>query len=258
MRHLVRYHLLIAALLVLACSYILRVRGTAQPVPENSQYIRNFTMTSKFTPADFAPDGNLSKRVWKDAPRITFDQDRFGHIHFPDSEVQVASLWTPGYVYFAYWCRYQSLNIYAGEDPAKERWELWNRDVVEAFINPQPQRFPHYYEFEVAPNNQWIDLEIDLTKTPFGDAGWDSHFEHATKVDAEHKVWMVEMRVPVKSMMVNAIQAGDEWRLNLYRADGPGDDTRRRFMCWSALPAGPNKSFHQPASFGIIKFAKLE
>ena len=92
MRHLIRYHLLIAALLLLACSYVLRVKGIAQPMPENSQYIRNLTMTSKFLAADFAPDGNLSKKVWKDAPRITFDQDRFGHIHFPDSEVQVASL----------------------------------------------------------------------------------------------------------------------------------------------------------------------
>jgi hypothetical protein len=256
MRYLVRYHLLIAPLLVLACSYFLRIKGIAQPMPENSQYIRNLTMTSKFTAADFVPDGNLSKKVWQDAPRIRFDQDRFGHNHFPGSEVQVASLWTPDYVYFAYRCRYQSLNTYAGEDPAKERWELWNRDVVEAFISPQPERFLHYYEFEVAPNNQWVDLEIDLTKTPFGDVGWDSHFEHATKVDAEHKVWSMEMRIPVKSMMVNAIHTGDEWRLNLYRADGPGDDTRRRFMCWSALPAGPNPSFHQPASFAIIKFVK--
>ena len=27
-------------------------------------------------------------------------------------------------------------------------------------------------------------------------------------------------------------------------------------MCWSPLPAAPNKSFHQPASFAIIKFVK--
>jgi hypothetical protein len=250
--------LLIAALLVLASLHLLPGKGGAQIMPENSRYIRNLTMTSKFLPADFVPDGNLSKTAWKDARRISFDHDRFGVIHFPDSEVQVASLWTPGYAYFAYWCRYQSLNIYAGEDSAKERWELWNRDVVEAFINPQPERFLHYYEFEVAPNNQWIDLEIDLTTTPFNDASWDSHFEHATKVDAEHKLWVVEMRIPVKSMMVDAIRPGAEWRLNLYRADGPGDDTQRRFMCWSPLPAGPNKSFHQPASFGIIKFVKYQ
>ena len=254
MRYLL--HLLIAPLLVLASLHLLTQEGGAQAVRENSQYIRNRSMTSKFTPADFVPDGNLSKKVWKDAPRIRFDQDRFGHVHFPDSEVQVASLWTPGYVYFAYWCKYRVLNIYASEDPAKERWELWNRDVVEVFVNPRPEHFLHYYEFEVAPNNQWIDLEVDLAKTPFNDAGWDSHFEHATKVDAEHKVWSVEMRIPVGSMKVDAIHAGYEWRLNLYRADGPGDDTQRRFMCWSPLPAGPNKSFHQPASFGIIKFAK--
>ena len=67
--------------------------------------------------------------------------DRMSHKPLAGSETQVASLWTPHYIYFAYWCRYQSLNIYAGEDPAKERWELWNRDVVEAFINPQPERF---------------------------------------------------------------------------------------------------------------------
>lgn len=255
-RNSVRYHLLIAPMLVVACSHFLGGKGGGQPVPENSQYIRNLTMTSKFSPADFAPDGNLSKKVWQHAARITIDRDRFGHIRFPASETQVSSLWTPGYVYFAYWCKYRSLNIYAGEDPGKERWELWNRDVVEVFLNPQPERFLHYYEFEVAPNNQWIDLEIDLVKTPMNDAGWDSHFEHATKVDAEHKVWLVEMRIPVKSMQAVAINPGDEWRLNLYRCDGPGDDTQRRFMSWSPLPAGTNNSYHQPASFGIIKFVK--
>jgi hypothetical protein len=256
MRCLVRYHSLIAPLLVLAFAHFVPGRGDAQVVPENSQYIRNLTIASRVLAADFTPDGDLSKQAWKDAVRITMDRDRFGHTRFPDSETQVASRWTPSYVYFAYWCRYRSLNIYAGEDSAKERWELWNRDVVEAFINPQPQRFLHYYEFEVAPNNQWIDLEIDLSKTPMDDAGWDSHFEHATNIDAEHKVWTVEMRIPVSSMKANAIQPGDEWRLNLYRADGPGDDSQRRFMAWSALPAGPNGSFHQPASFGIIKFVK--
>jgi len=255
LRCLVRYHLLIVPFFLLAPAHSLRGKGGAQVVPENNQYLRNLTLTSKFSGADFAPDGDLSKKAWTDAARVTMDRDRFGHTRFPDSETQVASLWTAGYVYFAYWCRYRSLNIYAGEDPAKERWELWNRDVVEAFINPQPERFLHYYEFEVAPNNQWIDLEIDLSKTPMNDAGWDSRFEHATRIDAEHKVWTVEMRIPVGPMKVNTIHPGDEWRLNLYRADGPGDDTQRRFMSWSPLP-GPKGTFHQPASFGIMTFVK--
>ena len=40
-------------------------------MPEKSHYIRNLTMISKFLAADFTPDGNLSKKVWKDARRVT-------------------------------------------------------------------------------------------------------------------------------------------------------------------------------------------
>src|SRR5437899_5536807 len=146
------------------------------------------------------------------------------------------------------------MNVYEGEDPAKERWELWNRDVAEVFVNPEPARVNHYYEFEVAPNNQWIDLEIDKDKTPFNDAGWDSRFEHSTRVDAKGHVWACEMRIPLASMGVKALDPGSEWRVNFYRADGPGDDSQRRFMCWSAIPEG--KTFHVPTRFGVIRLVK--
>jgi hypothetical protein len=247
---------LAALLLVLGCSYFLHMKGIAMPAPENDRYIRDLTMTSKFCPADFMPDGDLSKKVWRNAPRVKFDHDRMGHIHFPQSAMEVASVWTPDYVYFAYRCKYETLNTFEGEDPAKERTLLWSRDVVEVFINPQPDRMKHYYELEVAPNNQWVDLLIDLSNGWFSDMGWNSHFDHATKIDAQRHLWFTEMRIPVKSMEASAIRPGDTWRLNLYRLDGPGDDSTRRFLCWSPLPPGGNKSFHQPASFGIIEFVK--
>jgi alpha-galactosidase len=256
MKSSARYLSLLVLLPVLVCLYYLPGKGGAQPMPENSPYVRNLTMTSKFLAADFVPDGNLAKKVWKEAPHVMIDHDRFGKTPLPDFAFQVASLWTPSYVYFAYHCKYDTLNTYPGEDPAKERWELWNRDVVEVFINPHPENFRHYFEFEIAPNNQWIDLEIDLTKREMADASWNSNFEHAAKIDEAHKVWVVEMRIPVRSMHANVIQPGDEWRLNLYRCDGPGDDSQRRFMSWSPLPDPNNGSFHQPASFGIIKFVK--
>jgi len=247
--------LLIAPLMPLAFACLLTVQGGAQNVPEKEQYIRKVSMTSKSLAADFVPNGDLTKSVWKNAVRISLG-DRVSHKPLAGSETEVASLWTAHHIYFAYWCQYRSLNIYEGEDPAKERWELWNRDVVEAFINPQPERFLHYYEFEVAPNNQWIDLEIDLSKKPMNDASWNSHFEHATKIDAGHKAWTAEMRIPVTSMNAGDIHAGDEWRINLYRCDGPGDDSQRRFLSWSPLPAGTGGSFHQPAAFGIVRFVK--
>src|SRR6266404_2398164 len=99
---------------------------------------------------DFTPDGNLSKETWKRAEWVKFEHDVSGQSNHPSAATRVAALWTDRYVYFAFWCRYDSLNLYEGENIVKERWELWNRDVAEVFMNPQPERISHYYEFEVA------------------------------------------------------------------------------------------------------------
>jgi len=232
------------------CSTI--AAGTA--MAQSSPYTSTNRINSKPISEDFVPDGDLHKRVWETAEWVEFDHAMSGAPSYPQAVTKVAALWTAHYVYFSFRCHYTSLNTFPGEDPAKERWELWTRDVAEVFLNPQPERVSHYYEFEVAPNNQWIDLEIDKTKTPFNDAGWDSHFQHATRVDAGNHVWTCEMRIPVRPMGVEAVRAGEEWRVNFFRADGPGSDSERRFMSWSTIPEGT--SFHVPERFGIIYFVR--
>lgn len=221
---------------------------------QSMSYTSNDRIVSKFSPQDFVPDGNLQKEVWKTADWVRFDHDMTGKKHYPQSETEVATVWTPHYVYFAYRCKYTELNVFENADPAVDKWGLWNRDVVEVFLNPQPERVSHYYEFEVSPNNLSIDLEINKNESPFNDASWDSHFEHATRVDPEHHIWTCEFRIPVASMGVKEIHAGAEWRLNLFRADGSGDDSQRRFLSWSTIPTGV--SFHVPTRFGIIQFVK--
>lgn len=241
------------------CALLVARRVGAQekskPMNANSPYTSNLQTVAPHSSEDFAPDGNLEKSIWKNAKWLKFDHDPFTLKHFPGAETAVASLWTSEYVYFAFRCKYATLNTYEGEDPAKERWELWNRDVVEVFANPEPEHVNHYYEFEVAPNNQWVDLEIDLDKTPFNDAKWDSGFEHATRVDAANHVWTCEMRIPLRSMNVQRVEPGAEWRVNFFRADGPGNDTKRRFMAWSPIQSAKH-SFHVPTSFGVIRFEK--
>ncbi|MGC9292153.1 MAG: carbohydrate-binding family 9-like protein [Acidobacteriaceae bacterium] len=213
------------------------------------------TLDSQFTNTDFVPDGDLHKDAWETASKIRFDQGAFDRKQYPTLETMVASRWTGRYLYLAYWCRYENLNIHIGEDPLPERWELWERDVVEAFINPRPGQAMHYYEFEVAPNNQWLDLEIDLSGAGAHYSLWDSGFEHATIIDPAEHIWTVEMRVPLLSMGVHCISPNTEWKVNFYRADGPGDNTERRLLSWGPLPLGSN-SFHQPASFGILRFIR--
>jgi hypothetical protein len=219
-------------------------------MPQQS-YATDIQLQSKRSPADFLPDGNLSKPSWKHAKSVEFDSDASGKFHHPELSTRVASLWTETHIYFAFWGRYDSLNVYQGEDPKLERWQLWDRDVVEVFLNPQPERVNHYYEFEVAPNNQWVDLEIDKTKDPFNDVSWNSGFEHAVRIDPKHHVWTTEMRIPISSMNVDSIHPGTQWRANFFRASGKGEDDQRKFLAWSIIPEG--KTFHVPTRFGIVR-----
>jgi alpha-galactosidase len=222
---------------------------------DNGPYSSNQKIDAIFTSQDFTVNGDLGKTSWRNAEWIKFDHDAYGGSRYPQAETAVAALWTEQSIYFAFRCSYSTLNIYEGEDTTKERWELWNRDVVEIFLNPQPHRLTHYYEFEVAPNNQWIDLEIDQSKSPFYDPNWDSGFKHATRVNVESHNWTCEMCIPVCSMGVRHLREGDTWRLNFFRFDGPGDDSQRRSMSWVAIPGG--NTFHTPTRFGLIAFRSL-
>lgn len=221
---------------------------------DEHQYLSSIQAEAKRSATDFPPDGNLSKEIWKRAKWIEFDHAASGKTKHPNALTRVAAAWTDNFIYFAFWCRYDSLNIYEGEDISKERWELWNRDVAEVFLNPQPERISHYYEFEVAPNNQWIDLEIEKKNNPFNDASWNSGFEHATHIDDKNHIWAAEMKIPLSALNVKTIQPGTMWRVNFFRAAGHGGDEKRLFLAWSIIPEG--QTFHVPSRFGILRFVK--
>jgi hypothetical protein len=234
----------------------LLAKASKIPDPHPSPYDSNLRLTSKFISEDFVSDGNLEKQVWRDANWAKVNRDAFSSSTYPQSEMQVDSLWTATNVLFAYRCKYTTLNLFEGKDPGKDFWTLWNRDVVEVFLNPQPERLNHYFEYEVAPNNLWIDLEIDLDKNPFNDSGWNSEFEHVEHIDTQNHVWTSEMRIPVRTLGgVMPIHANAVWRVNFYRADGMGADSERRFLSWSPVHSAKH-SFHTPSSFGLIQFGK--
>lgn len=215
-------------------------------------YFTDLSVESRRAPADFAPDANLNKKVWKRARWVSFSHSMSGDLDYPLQATRVASVWTATSVYFAFVCKYDKLNVFPGEDAQKERWELWNRDVAEVFLNPQPDRILHYYEFEVAPTNQWIDLEITRGEKPNHDASWNSGFSHAVHVDEKKHLWMVEMRIPLRPMGASEIKPGTKWRGNFFRAAGQGQDAQRKFLAWSTIPEGT--TFHAPSRFGMIHF----
>ena len=238
-------------LLGLVCSV-----GAPSQTPQATaeEYKSNATLTATHSASEFVPDANLTQTVWKRAQGAEFDHSMDGKANHPTEKTRVAAVWTEKYVYFAFWCKYERLNTFEGEDTAKERWELWNKDVAEVFLNPQPERLWHYYEFEVAPNNQWVDLEITGKGIQSHDAKWNSGFEHATHVDSQNHIWTTEMRIPLSSMNVSEPKIGMEWRANFFRAAGLGGEEKRKFLSWSVIPEGT--TFHAPNYFGILRLTK--
>jgi hypothetical protein len=56
----------------------------------------------KRSPADFLADGDLSKSAWIHVDSVEFDHDASGKSHYPEISTCVASVWTEGYIYFAF------------------------------------------------------------------------------------------------------------------------------------------------------------
>jgi hypothetical protein len=199
---------------------------------------------------DYLPDANLSKAAWQHASRVTLVDTENPQRPHPGAKTEASVLWSSEHLYVAFWCQYTELNLYLGEDAGQERWELWNRDVAEVFLTPFLHAPNRYWEFEVSPNNLWIDLAIENFEEIRLDAGWDSGFAHASHIDARSKLWSCEMRIPVQSLGVRQIERGMEWRINFYRCDGLGDDSQRRFLAWSPTF---KLNFHVPDRFGWVR-----
>src|SRR4029077_2403544 len=81
-----------------------------------NQYLNTTETVAKYSPKDFAPDGDLSKPIWKQTPWVEFDHDPTGTIENPAVKTRVAAVWSDRYIYFAFSGHYESLNIFEGED----------------------------------------------------------------------------------------------------------------------------------------------
>lgn len=126
---------------------------------------------------------------------------------------------------------------------------LWDRDVCEIFIAPDPERLERYFEFEAAPTGEWVDLAITLA--PEGrETDWEFHSGMTTSARLADEVLIIMIRIPWSDSIPRP-QPGDEWRINLFRCIGEGDE---RYLAWQPTYASvPN--FHVPEVFGWLRFA---
>lgn len=193
--------------------------------------------------ADFAPDGKLDDDAWKTARPVRIEYGLDDSRAYPELSTSVRALWSNKYLYVAYEAPYT--NLTTRETPEKnERLGLWDEDVVELFVGPDPNRIQSYKEFEWAPNGEQLDVQIDL---PNKDFAWTANPESFVKVDRNAKIWRVEARIPLSAISDTPPKSHTRWRANLFRNDRAND----AFLAW--YPTLANTT-HVPTRFGWLKF----
>lgn len=129
---------------------------------------------------------------------------------------------------------------------------LWDRDVCEIFVAPDSQEPSRYFEFEVAPTGEWVDLKIhqmpDKRETDFD---FHSGMTAAARIEPERIT--LTLRIPFKAFGKTP-RAGDEWRANLFRCIGLDSPAAPRgYLAWRPTET-PAPNFHVPQRFGRLRF----
>ena len=184
---------------------------------------------------------------WQSTQPITFSSDWQGLNPDPARQTSVRVLWNEQTLYLRSECRYRDLHVFSDSDPNGRRDQLWDRDVVEVFLQPDPSREHFYKEFEVAPNAMWIDLDI----FPGGRSDLKSGMKRSAYLDRQSRTWSVELAIPMKSLTEH-FDPQAVWRVNFYRVEGLSEP--RAYLAWQPTNT-PKPNFHVPSAFGRLRFA---
>jgi alpha-galactosidase len=184
---------------------------------------------------------------WEKANPITFCADWKGVNPEPERQTRVRLLWTIHTLYLRFECRYVSLHVFDDSDPDGRRHQLWDRDVAEVFLQPDPERERYYKEFEVAPNGMWIDLDI----SPGPLRNLQSGMQRSVWLNPSSQIWCAELAIPMRSLTATFDQ-DNVWRVNFYRVEGSQEP--RAYLAWQPTHT-PQPNFHVPTAFGKLRFA---
>ena len=188
--------------------------------------------------------------AWEKAPAFHFDQDWQGQNPDPQRATEVRLLWTPETLFLRFHCNYRNIFVFPDARADGWRYELWDRDVAETFLQPDSSDPLVYREFEVSPNGYWIDLAVSHGKIEELHSG----LRRRVIMDEKAKTWTAEMAIPMK-FLTTQFDPKNSWRVNFFRIEG---ETEPRFYStWSpTYSAKPN--FHVPSAFGTLVFREQE
>jgi hypothetical protein len=188
---------------------------------------------------------------WREARPVYAEKGRHGET-LSRYRTEIRSRWTKRNLYFLFICPYEKLNLKPSPSISSETFQLWDWDVAEVFIGSDFDNIRKYKEFEISPQAEWIDLDIDLAKPHHEDGWvWNSGFVVAARIDSLQKIWYGAMRIPFSALENGPAAADQTFRINLFRSQGPPPN--RTQVLWR--PTMSN-TFHVPEQFGLLRLTK--
>jgi hypothetical protein len=203
---------------------------------------------SSFSASDLELSLDPKSPVWADAPRVAASRDYLNQpLAGPPTEIR--SRWTKDHLYLFYTCPYDELNLKPNPNRSVKTAQLWDWEVAEAFIGWDYDHIGQYKEFQVSPQGEFIDLDInrdDPKAQQF--MAWNSGMTVNARIDADAKIWYGVMKIPWRAIDTRTPEPGRELRIGLYRI--AGKDPNKKFYAWR--PTG-STSFHVPKAFGTLR-----
>jgi Carbohydrate family 9 binding domain-like len=245
-----KLHLYAAALACIAlggCSmHFPWTKKPVQPLPESDATVAKCVHAetgARLTADPAAP-------FWKAAQPVFMDRDRYGQA-VPALRTAVYTRWTDRNLYVLFVCPYDLLHLKDDPRTQTKTWQLWKWDVAEMFIGSDFTKIQAYKEFEMSPQEEWLDLDIDLTSPTRGQGmAWSSNFDVVTRIDKDKKIWYGAMKIPMVAILPPGSEsptAGDKFRVNFFRSQGPGKQVH--MLAWQPPMSD---TFHVPEKFGTL------
>ncbi len=193
---------------------------------------------------------DLNSAEWNNAQRVQIDRYWSGAPAPANRHAEARMLWSTKALHVRFVC-HQAEPLVVSEKPQTltKTMGLWDRDVCEIFIAPDPHVIERYLEFEAAPTGEWLDVAIHWTaEKRESDWQFNSHMTTAALVEKDRVT--IAMRIPWNHW-IHEPQKGERWRVNLFRC--VGKDPNRGYLAWQPTLT-PQPNFHVPQVFGSLVF----
>jgi len=196
------------------------------------------------------PVNDLKSAEWNQAQPVKIERYWSGAAAPSSRHCEARILWSSKALHLRFVGQQaEPLVVSAVPQTAKKTMGLWDRDVCEIFIAPDPNVPERYFEFEAAPTGEWLDVAIHWTAEK-RESDWEfqSHMTTASRVERDRIT--IGMRIPWNHW-IHEPQTGERWGVNLFRCIGT--DPGRGYLTWQPTRT-KEANFHVPQVFGWLVF----